>query len=63
MANDAMITDTPAAPNMTHAEEILQLYSELMKLDPAHYQYYKDEYSLVFLKQVFVSSHSYLGGD
>ncbi|KAK1406702.1 hypothetical protein QVD17_38310 [Tagetes erecta] len=58
MANNAMITDTPAAPNMTHMEEVLQLYSELMELDPAHYQYYKDEHSLVFLKQVTSSKES-----
>ncbi|KAL4566092.1 hypothetical protein LXL04_030202 [Taraxacum kok-saghyz] len=37
---------------MTHVDEVLQLYSELMKLDPPHYQYYKDEHSLVLLKQV-----------
>ncbi|KAJ0519707.1 putative protein geranylgeranyltransferase type II [Helianthus annuus] len=53
MAYDAMMSsDISIAPNMTHADEVLQLYSELMKLDPTHYQYYKDEYSLVFLKQV-----------
>ncbi|KAK9080846.1 hypothetical protein SSX86_000605 [Deinandra increscens subsp. villosa] len=58
MANDAMITDTAVAPNMTHVEEVLQLYSELMELDPTHYQCYKDEYSLVFLKQVTSSKES-----
>ncbi|XP_076895003.1 geranylgeranyl transferase type-2 subunit alpha 1-like isoform X1 [Bidens hawaiensis] len=55
MANDAMITDTP---NTTHVEEVLQLYSELMELDPTHYQYYKDGYSLVFLKQLTSSKES-----
>ncbi|KAD1664215.1 hypothetical protein E3N88_42479 [Mikania micrantha] len=57
MAN-AMISDTLVAPNKTHMEEVLQLYSELMKLDPTHYQYYKDEYSLVFLKLVTSSKES-----
>ncbi|RAL47081.1 hypothetical protein DM860_017122 [Cuscuta australis] len=32
--------------------EVLQLYNDLVKLDPAHVQYYKDEYSCVLLKQI-----------
>ncbi|KAI3726568.1 hypothetical protein L1987_66366 [Smallanthus sonchifolius] len=56
MANDAI--GTTVAPNTSHVEEVLKLYSELMELDPAHYQYYKDEYSLAFLKQVTSSKES-----
>ncbi|XP_071703066.1 geranylgeranyl transferase type-2 subunit alpha 1-like [Rutidosis leptorrhynchoides] len=59
MAYDAMISpNTPIASNMANAEEVLQLYSKLMKLDPSHYQYYKDEHSLVLLKQVTSSNES-----
>ncbi|CAH1454177.1 unnamed protein product [Lactuca virosa] len=49
MAHDAMMS---TGTSITHAEEVLELYSELMKLDPSHYQYYKNEHSLVLLKQM-----------
>ncbi|KAJ9567788.1 hypothetical protein OSB04_003754 [Centaurea solstitialis] len=58
VAYDAMITGTQFTPSI--AEEVLQLYSELMKLDPPHYQYYKDEYSSILLKQVTSSKESLL---
>lgn len=54
MAHDAMMS---TGTSITHVEEVLELYSELMKLDPPHYQYYKNEHSLVLLKQVIFSSH------
>lgn len=41
-------------------EEVLKLYSELMKLDPSHLQYYKDEHSLVLMKKVTSSKESLL---
>lgn len=53
MAHDAM--SSPYATITVHAEEVLGLYSELMKLDPSHSQYYKDERSLVLLQQVTYS--------
>lgn len=37
---------------MVNSEEVLELYADLIKLDPTHCQYYKDEHSLVFLQQV-----------
>ncbi|CAL1410844.1 unnamed protein product [Linum trigynum] len=43
-----------------HCEEVLELYSELMKLDPTHYRYYKDNHSLVLLQQVTSSKESLL---
>ncbi|KAI3672571.1 hypothetical protein L6452_38662 [Arctium lappa] len=58
VAYDAMITGTEFTPSI--AEEVLQLCSELMKLDPPHYQYYKDEYSSILLKQVTSSKESLL---
>ncbi|CAA0841929.1 RAB geranylgeranyl transferase alpha subunit 1 [Striga hermonthica] len=36
----------------TRYEDILALYQDLMKLDPAHICYYEDEYSLVLFKQL-----------
>ncbi|XP_030454500.2 geranylgeranyl transferase type-2 subunit alpha 1 isoform X1 [Syzygium oleosum] len=53
MAHDAM--SSPYATKTVHAEEVLGLYSELMKLDPSHSQYYKDERSLVLLQQLLSS--------
>ncbi|GJU53753.1 geranylgeranyl transferase type-2 subunit alpha 1 [Tanacetum coccineum] len=50
MACDAV--KSAGSPKLANAAEVLQLYTELMKLDPPHNQHYKDEYSLVFLKQV-----------
>lgn len=41
-----------------HYEEILALYHDLMKMDPAHVGYYEDEYSLVLMKQVHLLSLS-----
>ncbi|KAL0419770.1 UNVERIFIED_CONTAM: Geranylgeranyl transferase type-2 subunit alpha 1 [Sesamum radiatum] len=35
-----------------HYEDVLALYLDLMKMDPAHICYYEDEYSLVLLKQL-----------
>nr|GEX06507.1 geranylgeranyl transferase type-2 subunit alpha 1 [Tanacetum cinerariifolium] len=59
MAYDAMMS-TGTSSHMANMEEVLQLYTELMELDPAHNQYYKDEYSLAFLKQVMSSKESLL---
>uniref|UniRef100_A0A1D1XQU3 Geranylgeranyl transferase type-2 subunit alpha n=1 Tax=Anthurium amnicola TaxID=1678845 RepID=A0A1D1XQU3_9ARAE len=36
----------------THFVETLQLYDDLMKLDPSHIGYYKDQRSLVLLDQI-----------
>ncbi|GJT33084.1 RAB geranylgeranyl transferase alpha subunit 1 [Tanacetum coccineum] len=58
MACDAV--KSAGSPKLANAAEVLQLYTELMKLDPPHNQYYKDEYSLVFLKQVTSSKESLL---
>ncbi|CAL5430530.1 unnamed protein product [Camellia sinensis] len=51
--HDAMMSydKTPETCKMVHSEEVKELYSDLMTLDPPHSQYYKDEYSLVVLKQ------------
>ncbi|GAU23657.1 hypothetical protein TSUD_304320 [Trifolium subterraneum] len=43
-----------------HTDEVLKLYTELMKLDPTHSLYYKDEHSLVLLQQITSSEESLL---
>ncbi|KAG6400863.1 hypothetical protein SASPL_137708 [Salvia splendens] len=43
-----------------HYEEILALYHDLMKMDPAHIGYYEDEYSLVLMKQLTSNTESLL---
>lgn len=45
-----MISDVAAKG--VHYEEILQLYNDLMTLDPSHVQYYKDEHSVALLHKV-----------
>ncbi|KAL3644963.1 hypothetical protein CASFOL_010143 [Castilleja foliolosa] len=38
--------------NVADYEEILELYQDLIKMDPAHVCHYEDEHSLVLLKQL-----------
>ncbi|CAL5430556.1 unnamed protein product [Camellia sinensis] len=51
--HDAMMSydKTPETCKTVHSEEVKELCSDLMTLDPPHSQYYKDEYSFVVLKQ------------
>ncbi|THF96370.1 hypothetical protein TEA_011997 [Camellia sinensis var. sinensis] len=60
-AHDALMSHAKTAETckMVHTEEVKELCSDLMTLDPPHSQYYKDEYSLVVLKQVDISSLLY----
>ncbi|KAF3447255.1 hypothetical protein FNV43_RR12435 [Rhamnella rubrinervis] len=55
-ADDAILS--PSSNKMAHAEEILNLYSDLIKLDPSHSWFYKDEWSSVFLQQVTSNGES-----
>lgn len=52
MARDNLIFSS--SNKTSHLEEVLELYSDLMKMDPVHERYYKDEHSLVLLRQVFL---------
>ncbi|WOH02720.1 hypothetical protein DCAR_0522109 [Daucus carota subsp. sativus] len=62
IAHDAMISHNNLnASSIVQSEEVLGLYQDLMKTDPTHSQYYKDEYSSVLLKQVTSSRESLLG--
>lgn len=45
---------------MVHTEEILALYSDLMKMDPPHSEYYKEEHSLAVLRQITCCKDSLL---
>ncbi|KAK0577649.1 hypothetical protein LWI29_036486 [Acer saccharum] len=61
LARLLMAHDTMISPSIkTHFKEVLELYSNLMKLDPSHVQYYKDEHSLVLLQQVTSSQEPLL---
>ncbi|KAL8544792.1 hypothetical protein ACS0TY_005131 [Phlomoides rotata] len=52
MAHSTLVSyGCPDARVEAHYEDILALYHDLMKMDPAHICYYEDEYSLVVLKQ------------
>lgn len=46
---------SPHANKIVQLEEVLDLYQDLMKLDPSHFHYYEDEHSLVLLKKVMQS--------
>ncbi|KAL8145400.1 geranylgeranyl transferase type-2 subunit alpha 1 isoform X1 [Apium graveolens] len=61
IAHDAMISrNSPNASSVVNSEEVLGLYQDLIKMDPAHSEYYKDEYSSVLLKKVTSSRESLL---
>ncbi|KAJ4950557.1 hypothetical protein NE237_027389 [Protea cynaroides] len=58
MAHDAMMSYQPSQQKKTHSKEVLDLFIGLMKMDPCHYRYYKDEHSLVLMEQVTSTSDS-----
>ncbi|KAL6983119.1 protein geranylgeranyltransferase type II [Sarracenia purpurea var. burkii] len=62
MAHDIVISNNKASDDykLAHSEEILELYNDLMKFDPAHSQLYEDEYSLVLLQQLTSNPESLL---
>ncbi|KAM1014256.1 hypothetical protein TB2_044097 [Malus domestica] len=57
-AHDVILS--PCTSKMFHSDEVLQLYIDLIKLDPSHSQYYKDEHSLVFLQKITSNRESLL---
>lgn len=36
----------------TNSQEVLELFNDLLKLDPSHARYYEDERSLLIMNQV-----------
>lgn len=64
IAHDVMIShNSPNTSSVVHSEEVLGLYQDLMNMDPAHSQYYKDEYSSVLLKKVSFFPNSCCWGE
>ncbi|XP_043712538.1 geranylgeranyl transferase type-2 subunit alpha 1 [Telopea speciosissima] len=60
-AHDAMMSyQLPSQQKRIHSEEVLDLFIDLMKLDPCHSRFYKDEHSLVLLEQMTSTSDSLL---
>ncbi|KAL9679201.1 hypothetical protein QQ045_017057 [Rhodiola kirilowii] len=53
-------TNPPCDYKFVHTEEVLELYEDLMKLDPTHFQLYKDQHSSVILQKETTSSNSLL---
>lgn len=56
----AHATTSPHANKVVQLEEVLDLYQDLMKLDPSHLHYYKDEHSLVLLQKMSSTRESLL---
>ncbi|KAL9668406.1 hypothetical protein QQ045_002787 [Rhodiola kirilowii] len=53
-------TNPPCDYKFVHTEEVLELYEDLMKLDPTHFQLYKDQHSSVIMQKETASSNSLL---
>ncbi|KAF5729287.1 RAB geranylgeranyl transferase alpha subunit 1 putative isoform 1 [Tripterygium wilfordii] len=49
-AHDALTF--PSTNKLVYSEEVLKLYTELIRLDPMHAEYYKDKHSLALLQKV-----------
>ncbi|KAL0917324.1 hypothetical protein M5K25_012379 [Dendrobium thyrsiflorum] len=51
-AQDAMLSHTVPTVRLIRLRDVLELYDDLVKLDPRHAGYYEDERSLVIMNQV-----------
>ncbi|KAF9601422.1 hypothetical protein IFM89_019855 [Coptis chinensis] len=59
MAHDTfMAYNTPFVYKKVNTEEVLELLTDLMKLDPTHSRYYKDVHSLVLMEKVVSNEKS-----
>ncbi|KAK9155604.1 hypothetical protein Sjap_003084 [Stephania japonica] len=62
LAHDAlMLHSTASVSQKANSEKILELFTDLMKLDPTHSRFYKDKLSIVLMEQV-VSNRKSLEG-
>lgn len=52
LAQDAMVSDRTPTERLIHLRSVVELYDDLVKLDPRHAGYYEDERSLVLINQV-----------
>ncbi|KAK8951662.1 hypothetical protein KSP39_PZI003237 [Platanthera zijinensis] len=59
IAQDAMLSHkTPITERKIHLRNVLELFDDLVKLDPKHAKFYEDERSLVLLNQVTIDKKS-----
>ncbi|PIA56206.1 hypothetical protein AQUCO_00700513v1 [Aquilegia coerulea] len=69
IAYDAIMTyNIPVEYKKVNTEEVLELFTDLMKLDPTHSSYYKDEHSLVLMEKLIsnrksMSKHCFFYGE
>ncbi|KAK8961696.1 hypothetical protein KSP40_PGU006990 [Platanthera guangdongensis] len=60
IAHDAMLSHkTPVTEREIHFRDVLELFDDLVKLDPKHSKYYEDEKSLVLMNQVTIDKKSF----
>ncbi|PKA63986.1 Protein farnesyltransferase/geranylgeranyltransferase type-1 subunit alpha [Apostasia shenzhenica] len=53
VARDAMLSSTtPVTERLIHLRDALELFEDLIKLDPKHARYYEDQRSLVLMNQI-----------
>ncbi|KAK6942063.1 Protein prenyltransferase, alpha subunit [Dillenia turbinata] len=60
VAHDALMQQNKAFYKMLHSEEVLELYNDLMKMDPSHCEYYKRERGFALMREVTANKESLL---
>ncbi|KAK6944547.1 Protein prenyltransferase, alpha subunit [Dillenia turbinata] len=60
VAHDVLMQQNKASYKMLHSEEVLELYDDLMKMDPSHCEYYKHERSFALMQEVTANKESLL---
>ncbi|MCL7045185.1 hypothetical protein MKW94_029190 [Papaver nudicaule] len=59
IAHDAMMSyDSSSTHKKVNTEEVLKLFTDLMKLDPSRSRYYKDQHSLIAIEQALLKLFS-----
>lgn len=49
---DIVMSSGAICKRRTHTKEVLELFNDLVKMDPVHSRYYKDQHSLLLMEQV-----------
>lgn len=52
MSLDVVMSSGAICKQRTHTKEVLELFNDLIKMDPVHSRYYKDQHSLLLMEQV-----------
>ncbi|KAJ8645573.1 hypothetical protein MRB53_007321 [Persea americana] len=52
MSLDVIMSSRAICKQRTHTKEVLELFNDLIKMDPVHSRYYKDQHSLLLMEQV-----------